>query len=169
MTSAGLPKKNCDLIYLTMIYPKMSTIESWVTIMRLHRKLKLHNRRLNRWNFIKTGSLIAILAISFMIDRTYFFFPPSLAPVWNDMWVDIIGLLAGADLILCGVLDIHVDLLVKLGLGVSVAFLTALLVAEFFHVFGIDYFRFHPVIIFEIYAIINLMQIAYEYQPQDDD
>ena len=85
------------------------------------------------------------------------------------MWADIIGLLAGVDLILCGVLDIHVDLLVKLGLGVSVAFLTALLVAEFFHVFGIDYFRFHPVIIFEIYAIINLMQIAYEYQPQDDD
>ena len=85
------------------------------------------------------------------------------------MWVDIIGLLAGADLILCGVLDIHVDLLVKLGLCVSVAYLTALLIAEFFHVFGIDYFRFHPVIIFEIYVIINLMQIAYEYQPQDDD
>ena len=169
MTSAGLPKKNCDLIYLTMIYPKMSTIESWVTIMRLHRKLNLHSHRLNRWNFIKTGSLIAILAISFLIDRTYFFYPPSLAPAWNSIWADSVGLLAGVDLILCGVLDIHVDLLVKLGLGVSVAFLTALLVAEFFHVFGIDYFRFHPVIIFEIYAIINLMQIAYEYQPQDDD
>lgn len=134
----------------------------------LHRKLNLHSqmRKINRFNFIKTGLLIAILAISFMIDRNYFFFPPSLAPVWNDMWADIIGLLAGVDLILCGVLDIHVDLLVKLGLGVSVAYLTALLIAESFHVFGIGYFRFHPVIIFEIYAIINLMQIAYEYQPQ---
>lgn len=84
------------------------------------------------------------------------------------MWADIIGLLAGVDLILCGVLDIHVDLLVKIGLGVSVAYLTALLIAELFHVFGIGYFRFHPAIIFEIYAVINLMQIAYEYQPQDD-
>ncbi|WP_227743739.1 hypothetical protein [Lactobacillus helveticus] len=122
--------------------------------------------KLSRWNFIKTGLLIAILAISFLTDRTYFFYPPSLAPTWNGMWVDIIGLLAGVDLILCGVLDIHADLLVKLGLSASAAFLTALLVAESFHVFGIGYFRFHPVIIFEIYTIVNLMQIAYEYQPE---
>ena len=132
----------------------------------LHRKLNLHNK-LNRWNFIKTGLLIAGLAICFLIDRTYFFYPPNLAPAWNNMWVDVIGLLAGVDLILCGVFDVHVDLLVKLGLGVSVAFLTVLLVAESFHIIGIDYFRFHPAIIFEIYAIINLMQIAYEYDPRD--
>ena len=132
----------------------------------LHRKLNLHNK-LNRWNFIKTGLLIAGLAICFLIDRTYFFYPPSLAPAWNNMWVDVIGLLAGVDLILCGIFDVHVDLLVKLGLGVSVAFLTVLLVAESFHIIGIDYFRFHPAIIFEIYAIINLMQIAYEYDPRD--
>ena len=131
--------------------------------MKLRYNLNLH--KLSRWNFIKIGLLIAILAISFLIDRTYFFYPPSLAPAWNNMWVDTIGLLAGIDLILCGVLDINIDLMVKLGLGVSVSFLTVLLVAESFHVFGIDYFRFHPTIIFEIYAIVNLMQIAYEYQP----
>ena len=137
----------------------------------LHRKISLHNQmhKLSRFNFIKTGLLIAILAISFLIDRTYFFYPPSLAPAWNDMWVDVIGLLAGVVLIMCGVLDIHVDLLVKLGLGVSVAYLTVLLVAGSFHVFCIGYFRFHPAIIFEIYTIVNLMQIAYEYQPQKDD
>ena len=132
----------------------------------LHRKLNLHNK-LNRWNFIKTGLLIAGLAICFLIDRTYFFYPPSLAPAWNNMWVDVIGLLAGVDLILCGVFDVHVGLLVKLGLGVSVAFLTVLLVAESFHVAGIGYFRFYPAILFELYAIVNLMQIAYEYDPQD--
>ena len=133
----------------------------------LHRKLNLHNHmhKLSRWNFIKTGLLIAILAISFLIDRTYFFYPPSLAPAWNNMWVDTVGLLAGVDLILCGALNINIDLLVKLGLGISVSFLTVLLVAESFHVFGIGYFRFHPAIIFEIYAIVNIMQIAYEYQP----
>lgn len=132
----------------------------------LHRKLNLHHK-LNRWNFIKTGLLIVSLAVCFIVDRTYFFYPPSLAPAWNSVWVDIIGLLAGVDLILCSVLDIHIDLLVKLGLGVSVAFLTVLLVAESFHIVGAGYFRFHPAIIFEIYAIINLMQIAYEYDPQD--
>lgn len=131
-----------------------------------HRKHNQHNQ-LNRWNFIKTGLLIAGLAICFLIDRTYFFYPPSLAPAWNNMWVDIIGLLAGVDLILCGVLDIHIDILVKLGLVVSVAFMTVLLVAESFHVVGIGYFRFHPAIVFELYAIVNLMQIAYEYDPQD--
>ena len=132
-----------------------------------HQLLKLNNHKLSRWDFIKTGLLISALAVCFLIDRTYFFYPPSLAPAWNNVWFDIIGLLAGADLILCGVLDIHIDLLVKLGLGVSVAFLTVLLVAESFHIIGVDYFRFHPVIIFEIYAIINLMQLAFEYDPQN--
>ena len=134
-----------------------------------HRKLNLnqHNHKLSRWNFIKTGLLIAGLAICFLIDRTYFFYPPSLAPAWNNVWVDSIGLMAGLILILCGVFDIRVQLIIKVGLGVSVAFLTVLLVAESFHIIGADYFRFHPAIVFEIYAIINLMQIAYEYDPQD--
>lgn len=137
----------------------------------LHQLLKLNHPHkfssLNRWNFIKTGLLIVSLAVCFIVDRTYFFYPPSLAPAWNNVWFDTVGLLAGVDLILCSVLDIHIDLLVKLGLGVSVAFLTVLLVAESFHIVGAGYFRFHPAIIFEIYAIINLMQIAYEYDPQD--
>ena len=134
----------------------------------LNRKLNLNlHHKLSRWNFLKTGLLISALAVCFLIDRTYFFYPPNLAPAWNNVWFDIIGLLAGADLILCGILDIHIDLLVKLGLGVSVAFLTVLLVAESFHIIGVDYFRFHPVIIFEIYAIINLMQLAFEYDPQN--
>ena len=134
----------------------------------LNRKLNLNlHHKLSRWNFLKTGLLISALAVCFLIDRTYFFYPPSLAPAWNNVWFDIIGLLAGVDLILCGVLDIHIDLLVKLGLGVSVAFLTVLIVAESFHIIGVDYFRFHPVIIFEIYTTINLMQIAYEYDPRD--
>ncbi|RVU73670.1 hypothetical protein EJK20_07190 [Lactobacillus xujianguonis] len=75
--------------------------------------------------------------------------------------------MAGLILIVCGVLDIHERLVIKLGLGVSVAFLTVLLVAESFHVIGANYFRFHPVIIFELYAIANLMQVAYEYEPQN--
>ena len=135
----------------------------------LHHKLNQANQlnKLNRWNFVKTGLLIIGLAVCFLIDRNYFFYPPSLAPAWNNVCFDIVGLLAGVDLILCSVLDIHIDLLVKLGLGVSVAFLTVLLVAESFHIVGAGYFRFHPVIVFEIYAIINLMQIAYEYDPQD--
>lgn len=122
--------------------------------------------KLNRWNFIKTGLLIVGLALCFIYDRTYFFYPPNLAPAWNNMLVDVIGLLAGILLIVCGAFDIHKDLLVKLGLGVSVAFLTVLLVAESFHIIGVGYYRFHPNVIFEIYSIINLMQIAYEYEPE---
>ena len=132
----------------------------------LHRKLNVHHK-LSRWNFLKTGLLISALAVCFLIDRTYFFYPPNLAPAWNNVWFDVVGLLAGVDLILCGVLDIHIDILVQLGLGVSVAFLTVLLVAESFHIVGAGYFRFHPAVIFEIYAIANLIPIAYEYDPQD--
>lgn len=122
---------------------------------------------INRWNFIKTGLLIAGLAVCFMMDRTYFFYPPSLAPAWNNIYFDAIGLIAGLILIVVGVFNLHEDRLVKLGLGISVAFLTVLLVAESFHILGAGYFRFHIVVIFEIYAIANLMQIAYEYDPQD--
>lgn len=132
-----------------------------------HHNLNLNNHKPSRWNFVKTGLLIAGLAICFLIDRNYFFYPPSLAPTWNNIYFDAVGLIAGLILIAVGVLDIHIDILVKLGLGVSVAFLTVLLVAESFHIIGADYFRFHPAIIFEIYAIANLMQIAYEYDPQD--
>lgn len=132
-----------------------------------HHNLNLNNHKPSRWDFIKTGLLIAGLAICFLIDRTYFFYPPSLAPAWNNIYFDVTGLIAGLILLTCGVFNLHVDLLVKLGLGISVAFLTVLLVAEMFHVVGAGYFRFHPVVIFEIYAIANLMQIAYEYDPQD--
>lgn len=132
----------------------------------LHQLLKpnqLHKFSLiNRWNFTKTGFLIASLAICFMTNRTYFFYPPNLAPAWNNIYFDVIGLI----LIICGVFNLHVDLLVKLGLGFSVAFLTVLLVAELFHVFGVGYFRFYLAIAFEIYTIVNLMQMAFEYQPQ---
>ena len=121
---------------------------------------------INRWNFIKTGLLIAGLAVCFMMDRTYFFYPPSLAPAWNNIYFDAVGLIAGLILIVVGVFNLHEDRLVKLGLGVSVAFLTVLIVAEFFHVFGAGYYRFHPIILFEFYEIINCMQLAFEYDPR---
>ena len=121
---------------------------------------------LNRWNFIKTGLLIVSLAVSFIVDRTYFFYPPALAPAWNNIYFDVTGLIAGLILLMCGVFNLHVDLLVKLVLGISVAFLTVLLVAEMFHIVGAGYFRFHPAIIFEIYSVVNLMQLAFEYQPR---
>lgn len=134
----------------------------------LHQLLKLDNQhKLSRWNFIKTGLLIVGLALCFIADRTYFFYPPSLAPAWNNIWFDSIGLLAGVILLLCGIFDIHVGLIVKVGLGVSVAFLTVLVVAESFHVVGANYFSFTPAIVFEVYAIVNLMQIAYEYNPEN--
>lgn len=136
----------------------------------LHQLLKLNHpykfSSLNRWDFIKTGLLIVSLAVCFIVDRTYFFYPPALAPAWNNIYFDVTGLIAGLILLTCGVFNLHVDLLVKLGLGISVAFLTVLLVAEMFHVVGAGYFRFHPAIIFEIYSVVNLMQLAFEYQPQ---
>lgn len=136
----------------------------------LHQLLKPHHLHkfssLNRWDFIKTGLLIVSLAVCFIVDRTYFFYPPALAPAWNNIYFDVAGLIAGLTLLTCGVFNLHVDLLVKLGLGISVAFLTVLLVAEMFHVVGAGYFRFHPTIIFEIYSVVNLMQLAFEYQPR---
>lgn len=132
-----------------------------------HRKLNLNlHHKLSRWNFIKTGLVIFSLALCFICNRTYFWYPPSLAPAWNNIWVDIVGLFAGVILIICGALDLHVDIVVKMGLGVSVAYLTVLIIAESFHVVGANYIVLVPLMILEAYTIANLMQIAYEYEPE---
>lgn len=125
-----------------------------------------YNHKLSRWNFIKTGLVIFALALCFICNRTYFWYPPSLAPAWNNIWVDIVGLFAGVILIICGALDLHVDIVVKTGLGVSVAYLTVLIIAESFHVVGANYIVLVPLMILEAYTIANLMQIAYEYEPE---
>lgn len=123
----------------------------------------------NRWNFVKTGALLIALGICFLLDRNFFFWPPSLAPAWNSIWVDSIGLACGVIMAFIGITGKYTDFLVKLVLGVSAAFLTVLLIAEMFHIVGVGYYRFHPAVIFEIYAIVNLMQMAYEYVPKDQN
>lgn len=124
------------------------------------------NHKLSRFNFVKTGLVIFLVALCFACNRTYFWYPPNLAPAWNNVWMDIIGLCAGVLLIICGVLDLHVDIVVKTGLGVSVAYLTVLIIAESFHVVGANYIVLVPLMILEAYTIANLMQIAYEYEPE---
>lgn len=124
------------------------------------------NHKISRFNFVKTGLVIFLVALCFVCNRTYFWYPPNLAPAWNNVWMDIIGLCAGVLLIICGVLDLHVDIVVKTGLGVSVAYLTVLIIAESFHVVGANYIVLVPLMILEAYTIANLMQIAYEYEPE---
>ena len=124
------------------------------------------NHKLSRFNFVKTGLVIFLVALCFVCNRTYFWYPPNLAPAWNNVWMDIIGLCAGVLLIICGVLDLHVDIVVKTGLGVSVAYLTVLIIAESFHVVGANYTVLVPLMMLEAYTIANLMQIAYEYEPK---
>ena len=124
------------------------------------------NHKLSRFNFVKTGLVIFLVALCFVCNRTYFWYPPNLAPAWNNVWMDIIGLCAGVLLIIYGVLDLHVDIVVKTGLGVSVAYLTVLIIAESFHVVGANYIVLVPLMILEAYTIANLMQIAYEYEPE---
>ena len=124
------------------------------------------NHKLSRFNFVKTGLVIFLVALCFVCNRTYFWYPPNLAPAWNNVWMDIIGLCAGVLLIICGVLDLHVDIVVKTGLGISVAYLTVLIIAESFHVVGANYIVLVPLMILEAYTIANLMQIAYEYEPE---
>lgn len=134
----------------------------------LHNQIKSlrHKRNVTRWNYCKTGLLISLIAVCFLYDRTYFFYPPVLAPTWNNPYFDTIGLVAGLVLFVCGIFAIDTDIVFKLCVSVSVGFLTVLLVAELFHVFGAGYYRFHPNVIFELYAIINLMQLAYERDPK---
>lgn len=124
------------------------------------------NHKLSRWNFIKTGLVIFSLALCFICNRTYFWYPPNLAPAWNNIWVDTVGLCAGIILIVCGAFDLNVDILVKTGLGVSVAYLTVLIIAEGFHIVGANYMVLVPLMVLEAYMITNIMQLAYEYEPK---
>lgn len=128
----------------------------------MEHKLNRHSR----FNFTKTGILIACLSLCFIFDRSFFFYPPSIAPVWNNLLLDFTGLAAGIVLILCGVFGWNNNFLVGVTLAVTAAFLAVLIVAELFHVFGAGYFRFHPDILFQLYTIWNVLQLAYERNPQ---
>lgn len=128
----------------------------------MEHKLNRHSR----FNFTKTGILITFLSLCFIFDRSFFFYPPSIAPVWNNLALDFTGLIAGIVLILCGVFGWNNNFLVDATLAVTAAFLAVLIVAELFHVFGAGYFRFHPDILFQLYTIWNVLQLAYERNPQ---
>lgn len=120
----------------------------------------------SRFNFAKTGILIACLSLCFIYDRSFFFYPPQMAPVWNNLALDFTGLAAGIVLILCGALGWNNNFVVAVTLAVTAAFLTVLIVAELFHIIGDGYFRFHPDIAFQLYTIWNVLQLAYERNPQ---
>lgn len=130
----------------------------------------LHHRRtssnISRWNFIKTGLLIVALSLCFIYDRSFFFYPPNLAPAWNNIYFDAVGLIFGIILLLCGLFDWNNNFVISISLAVITGFLAVLIVAESFHIFGAGFFRFHPSVVLEIYAIVNIMQIAYERTPE---
>lgn len=126
-----------------------------------------HKHNLQRFNYLKTGLFVALLASSFLSDRQYFFYPPMFKPVWNNPFVDIIGIVAGVGLFFYGVFNLKSNKLIGLLLGVCSGFFAFLLTAEIVHLFGVNYTQFKPLIIIEVYMVINIMQVAYEHNPND--
>ncbi|CCI85477.1 hypothetical protein FC52_GL001065 [Lactobacillus pasteurii DSM 23907 = CRBIP 24.76] len=44
---------------------------------------------------IKAGIPMIVVAAILLLDRTYFFYPPNLAPIWNNAWRIAYGLFLG--------------------------------------------------------------------------
>lgn len=125
------------------------------------------SHKIRRWNFAKTGLLVVALSLCFIYDRSFFFYPPNLAPTWNNIWFDTIGLVFGLVLFICGLFDWNNNFVISISLAIIAGFLAVLIVAESFHIFGDGFFRFHPIVVLEIYAIANILQIAYERTPEN--
>ena len=116
-------------------------------------------------DYIFIGITIFAMSLSFMQDRQFFFYPPEWAPAFNDIRLDIVGLIAGLLLVLYGLLNAHNNFVIGILLGVCAAFITVILVAEAIHAMFAGLFRLRPGIILDAYLLANIMVTAYSRSP----
>lgn len=117
-------------------------------------------RRLNT-SFILIGLTLLALSLSFLSDRNFYFYPPEWAPTFNDLRIDIIAMITGILLMICGFFNIKNDFLVGLLLAIAAAFVSFMLVIELIHIYFVSYFRLKPSIILDMYFLANIMLTAY--------
>ena len=112
---------------------------------------------------IKAGITMIVVAAILLLDRTYFFYPPNLAPIWNNAWADSIGLISGILLLVAGLCNIKNDWLVVTTLCIASGFIGFLIAIELVHSWGANFIQFHPMIAFEAYFIVNILEISYRH------
>lgn len=117
-------------------------------------------RRLNT-SFILIGLTLLALSLSFLSDRNFYFYPPEWEPTFNDLRIDIIAMITGILLMICGFFNIKNDFLVGLLLAIAAAFVSFMLVIELIHIYFVSYFRLKPSIILDMYFLANIMLTAY--------
>ncbi|WP_040473481.1 hypothetical protein [Lactobacillus gigeriorum] len=117
-------------------------------------------RRLNT-SFILIGLTLLALSLSFLSDRNFYFYPPEWAPTFNDLRIDIIALITGILLMICGFFNIKNDFFVGLLLAVAAAFVSFMLAIELIHIYFVGYFRLKPSIILDMYFLADIMLTAY--------
>lgn len=117
-------------------------------------------RRLNT-SFILIGLTLLALSLSFLSDRNFYFYPSEWAPTFNDLRIDIIAMITGILLMICGFFNIKNDFLVGLLLAIAAAFVSFMLAIELIHIYFVAYFRLKPSIILDMYFLANIMLTAY--------
>ena len=126
-------------------------------------------KHLVRFGYIYNGLLVAIVALSLLMDRTFFFYPPSLASVWNNPIASFLGLAAGLGLTIYGIINKHSNFISGLLLGTSAGYLTWLLCIEAYHGWRIGYDKFTIAMVFEAASIGFIMVIAYLRNPKKQE
>lgn len=136
----------------------MNTIELLVMIMQ---------KLLNNLDYLILGCTGLIIGLFLAHDRTYFFWPPQLAPYFNSYFVGVIGGIAGLGLIIYGLLDKHNDYIAGILLAVSAGFASILFFAELLPVVGIGYFHWHIGTVLLAFYLIEIMKVAYLRKPSN--
>ncbi|MDH5099740.1 hypothetical protein OQI87_00940 [Lactobacillus kefiranofaciens] len=109
-----------------------------------------------------TGLIIGLILAH---DRTYFFWPPQIAPYFNSYAVGVIGGITGLGLIIYGLLNKHNDYIVGILLAISAGFASILFFAELLPVIGIGYFHWHIDTVLLALYLIEIMKVAYLRKP----
>lgn len=112
-------------------------------------------------SFILIGLTLVALSLSFLSDRNFFFYPPEWAPTFNDIRIDIIGIITGILLMIAGFFNLKNDFVVGILLAVAAAFVSFMIAVELIHIYFVGVFRLKPSIILDIYFLVNIMLAAY--------
>lgn len=108
------------------------------------------------------GLSVAVIGIFLLVDRQYFFYPPEWSSLMNDMRLDVIVLVAGIGMVVCGLMKNRIRWLTVIFFVLAGAAVLALASIQLMHVLYAGQFRMAHTIIGDVIIFALIIHAAYE-------
>lgn len=115
----------------------------------------------NKFDQFLAGLSVAVIGIFLLVDRQYFFYPPEWSSLMNDMKLDVIILVAGIGLVICGLYNNKIRWLSAIFFILAGAAVLALASIQLMHVVYAGQFRMAHTIIGDVIIFILIIHAAY--------